>query len=139
MTSTAMPAQHEAVQRIGIIADGEAAEGRADTGHGRAEHDQRCLGEDEAEAPGGDDGVERAVIEMADDQYFHQRAHGGGDQRADEDGERQRHAGMGGGDGDIGAAHDEFAMRQIDHAHHAEDDGEAAGGQNQKGEGVAER
>ena len=40
-------------------------------------------------------------------------------------------------DGDIGAAHDELAMGEVDDAHHAEDDRQPARGQHQEGEGVA--
>src|SRR3954470_23531647 len=39
---------------------------------------------------------------------------------------------------DIGAAHDELAMGEIDHAHHAEDHRKPAGRQHQEREGVAE-
>ena len=41
-------------------------------------------------------------------------------------------------DGHVGAAHDEFAVRHVDDAHHAEHDREAGGGQNQEREDVGE-
>ena len=41
-------------------------------------------------------------------------------------------------DGDIGAAHDEFAMRHVDDAHHAEHDGKAGRRQDQKREDIRE-
>src|SRR5262249_2042382 len=42
-------------------------------------------------------------------------------------------------DADIGAEHEEFALRQVDHPHHAEDDGEAKADEDEDREGVAEQ
>ena len=42
-------------------------------------------------------------------------------------------------DADIGAEHDELALRQIDHPHHAEDDGEPEADEDEDREGVADQ
>jgi hypothetical protein len=57
---------------------------------------------------------------------------------AEQHGERQRHTALGRDDGDIRPAHDELAVREIDHAHHAEDHRETERREHQIGEVVAE-
>jgi hypothetical protein len=41
-------------------------------------------------------------------------------------------------DRDVGAAHDELTVRHVDHAHHAEHDGEARSGKDQEREDIRE-
>ena len=104
----------------------------------RAEEDQHALGRDQADAPGGDDRVDRPVVEPPDDQPLERHADEPGGERARGDGERQRQAGARGEDGGVGAAHDELAMREVDDAHHAEDHREPGRRDHQEREGVAE-
>ena len=59
--------QHQPVGGEGVVADLEAAGRRADAGPARAQRDQHALGHDQADAPGGQDRVERPIIEPVDD------------------------------------------------------------------------
>jgi hypothetical protein len=45
-------------------------------------------------------------------------------------------AGLGGGDGGVAAEHDELAMREVDHPHHAEHDRQSRADQREKGDHV---
>jgi len=124
-------------------------EGAAHPGRGRhfavARPEGRAhrLLDDERQAPGGEQGFERAAIQEADDAAF--------DHDADEarDDERRRHRddervfeqpriGHVGGarqfldhEGHIGADHHHLAMGHVDDAHDAERDGEPDGGEQQ--------
>jgi hypothetical protein len=130
--------QHEAVNGIGVLADLKAAERRADTCHRGAHHDQRALGRNQAQAPGRHDRVKRPVVEVPDHRDLNQRADQRGDDGAGHDRERKRQAGMGRRCRHIGSAHDEFAVGEIDHAHHAKDHREPTCRQHKERECVAE-
>ena len=108
------------------------------SGEARAEQDQRALRGDQADAPGGDDRVERAAVEVADDEALEQDADEAREQRAADDRQRQRRPELGDGHRHVGAGHDELAMGEIDDAHHAEDDRKPARAEHQKGACVAE-
>lgn len=94
--------------------------------------------QDEAKSPGCQQGFQRSAIEEADHAAFDQDTDRTGDQKGGRDRDDQAAAkhirNIGTEDllhaeGDIGADHNHFAMRHVDHAHHAEGDGEASGGE----------
>ena len=73
---------------------------------------------------------------MPHHQKFKQDADQTGGKGSASDAERQRQASPDGEDCDIGAAHDELAMGEVDDAHHAEDDRQPARRQDKEREGV---
>lgn len=93
---------------------------------------------DQADAPGRDDGVEGTAVEPP----HHESLDGNPDEArrrgAAQDGKRQREAGSCGRDGDVGPAHDQLAMGEVDDPHHAENHREARSAQHEEGECVAD-
>ena len=88
----------------------------------------------QAQTKGSEQGFQRATIKEANHPAFdgdaHQRGNqkggGYGNQQAPLDQIREEHLHAPGG---VGANHDEFAVRHVDHAHHAEGDGQADSGE----------
>ncbi len=124
--------QH-AVPRIDQIEERELpGEGLPDLARDGAELPQRVILQDERDAEGREDGVERIAaqeraqchdVDDGAEQRHHQRRR---DQRQPEI------AGRGHGQhADIGAQHEQFAMREIDHVHDAEDERQARGDERQ--------
>ena len=56
----------------------------------------------------------------------------------EKDRDPQADAGLGDDGAEIGAQHEEFALGEVDHAHHAENDGEPEADQNKQAEGNAD-
>jgi hypothetical protein len=130
--------EHEPIDREGKDAEGDRSTRDRDRRHERTESEQGALGEDEADAPCHDQGAEFAAVEMPHDQPFQhhtKKAHG---HRRKQHGKRQRHAPMHRDTCRIGAEHHEFAMRQVDDVHHAQDDNEPERRQEQEGSVGAE-
>ena len=117
--------------RVGDLQRAQHPLRQFDADFARAEHRAIGLLQDQAQAPGREQRIERALVEMADQRPFDQHAErAGGD-------ERQHHreeevAGEQAGQivleevrrhpGDVGAEDHELAMRHVDDAHLAEDD-----------------
>ncbi len=133
-----------------VVGDDEAADRLETAGHPigigdllvrRAEHRAHRLLQDQADAPGREQGFKRAAVEKADDAALERDA----DQAGNAKGDGQRNQNIGAEKsrrqhgaknflddiGGIGANHDHFAMRHVDDAEHAEADGEADGGEQQ--------
>jgi hypothetical protein len=103
-----------------------------------AEHRAHGLLQDQGEAPGGEQGLERAAVEAADDAALDQDADAARDQQGQRKGHQECVIEAGGPAraaellhdiGRVGAQHHHLAVRHVDHAHHPEGDGEADGGQ----------
>ena len=114
---------------------------RADLAVGRPEGGAHRLLQDQADAPGGEQRLERPAVEEADDAAL------------DGDADQRRRPGRPAGwrwpassrtgqgalgadqllhdEGGVGAEHHHLAVRHVDDAHHAEGDGEADGGEQQ--------
>ena len=85
------------------------------------------------DAEGGQQGFQRAFVEVADDQTLHRDACGEGDGEGERQGDQDRggvvrHVKLHDIAG-VGAHGDELAMGHVDHAHHAEGDRKADGGE----------
>ena len=107
---------------------------------GRPEDGPHRLLEDQRQAPGGEQRLQRPAVEEADDAAFDGDADGAGDEEGERNGdgerpvEQPRRAGADhllDDEGRVGAEHDHLAMGHVDDAHHAEGDGKADGGQQQ--------
>ena len=131
-----------------VVGDGDAAEIEGAAHPGRiadfaivgAERGAHRLLQDQRQAPGRQQRFQRPAIEEADDGALDHDADDAGDQEGERNRDRERiveqrriaradhllHH-----EGDIGAEHDHFAVRHVDHAHDAEGDGKADGGQQQ--------
>ena len=134
---SSVKAHHEdAVDRhfdgVGDLLGAEHPLRQLDADFARAENRAIGLLQDEAEAPGRQQRIQRALVEMADQPPFDQHAErAGGDEcehhREKEVSGKQRRQivleGAGGEPGDVGAEDHELAMGHVDDAHLAEDDG----------------
>ena len=140
--------QREAEDPQPVVGDGDLADferaahpgGIADLLVGRAEHGAHRLLQHQRQAPGRQQGFQRAAIEKADDAALDHDT----DRAGDDEGQRHRHDqriveqrgevaanGFLHHEGDIGPDHDHLAMGHVDDAHHPEGDGKANGGQQQ--------
>ena len=133
----------EAVPGDGHLAELERARHPrrvADLAVGRAEDRAHRLLQDQADAPGGEQRLERPAVEVAHDAALDGDADAAGDEEGERGGDQQRPVEEAGGvgadhllgdEGGVGAEHDQLAMRHVDDAHHPEGDGEADGGEQQ--------
>ncbi len=127
--------QRVAADRIG--ADAEAAQRRRHADRGVAGDRRDDAHQQQRQAPGGQHGVDHAAVEPADHQPLqHHTDQPHRHRRDDEHRQPEVEAQPVGGDGGVGAQHHEFAMRQVDHLHHAEDDGQAGRNDDQAGHRV---
>ena len=126
--------EREAAQLDGAAHPG----GRGDVHVGRAEERAHRLLKDQAEPPGGEQRLERAAIEEADQGLLDDDAEDAGDDEGGRNREQKapvRDGGEEGRDellddeGGVGADHHDLAVRHVDHAHHAEGDGQPSGGE----------
>ena len=127
-------AYHEqAVSARLIGADGDPRQWRWHTFGGIAEHHGQDADDEETQPPGRQHGFDHAPVKMPYDQTFDDGTndsdrdrwdHKNGDPDIDVMVHRHRSA--------IAAHHHEFAMGEIDDAHHAEDDSEADTDQRQR-------
>ena len=99
---------------------------------------QHRLRDDQAEAPGREQRIQRPLVEAPHDEVFDGHADQSRRHRGKRLGDRKRHAELHQSDRHIGAAHDELAVRHVDDAHHAEHDGKACRRKDQKREDVGE-
>ncbi|MGY3471518.1 hypothetical protein ACVW0I_008389 [Bradyrhizobium sp. LM6.11] len=74
-----------------------------------------------------------AMIEMADDDAFHEDAEQHHEQRARDDGENERFRVLVGDEAGIAADHEHRAMREVEHAERAVNDGQAGADQREQG------
>ncbi len=93
-------------------------------GFGAEQEDNKLL-ERNRQPPGCQNGIQRAVIYMADQGCLDQQAEKGNDQRREYDADKERQAHILRQHHDIGANHEQLAMGHIDHAHHAENNHQA--------------
>jgi hypothetical protein len=109
----------------------------------RAEHRPVDLLQDQAQAPGRQQRIQRAPVQVPYQNVFHQHAQqaGGAERQHDRQEEIQAEQGghvggeqLGRQVGDIGAQDHELAMRHVDDAHLAEDDGQPQRHQHEDGE-----
>ena len=120
--------EHEADRR-----DADEARRRRHRLRKAAEDEADRFHEDDAEAEGDEELIlGRAAVEVADDHALHHHADQHDEQRAGDDGGDER-ARIGVGDpAGVAAEHEHRAMREIQHAERAVDDGEARGDQRKK-------
>jgi hypothetical protein len=92
---------------------------------------------EQTESPSREHGVDHPAIKKADDGAFHNKSdQTDHDRRHDQHGKPDIDAVACGNDRRIAAEHQEFAMREVDHPHHAEDDRQSDADQRQAGDGV---
>src|SRR6185312_5330 len=104
---------------------------------GVAEDERDQADEQQAQAPGGEHGVDDAAVEEAHDEPLDDKPDDADhDRRHHQHGDIDVDAGLGAGDGRIAAEHDELAMGEIDHAHHAEDDRQPGADEREEGDHV---
>src|SRR5262249_46907789 len=105
----------------------------------RPEDELRYDLKNDADAPRGQQRLQRPVVDPSDDRSLDEQADQPDDDEGERNGEEQR---IGEGRADdvfaqqvaaIGADHDELAMRHVDDAADPEDDGETGGGDHQDG------
>ena len=108
----------------------------------RAEDHTRRLDQHQGEAPGGEQGFQRAAVEPADHRALEQHADGGRGEESDRHGGQQVPVEVVGkvaaeqalhGIGGIRADHQQLAVGHVDHAHHAVGDGQAQRREQQDG------
>ncbi len=115
--------QDQPIGRVDEVADGDAGvDRRGDAARGRAERQHDQLLQRDRQAPGGEDRVQSAPIDVAHQQDLDGEAGGADDDRRGNDGEPERRAGAGDGDRRVGAEHKQLAMGHVDDPHHAEHD-----------------
>ena len=131
-----------------VVGDGDVPEieraahpGRvADVLVGGTEGGAHRLLQDQRQAPGREQRLQRPAVEEADDAALDQDADEAGNDECERNGDGKRiveQRRIVGADhllhheGGVGAEHDHLAVRHVDDAHHAEGDGEADGGQQQ--------
>jgi hypothetical protein len=97
----------------------------------------------QGQAPGGQQGIQRTLVQLADHRQFHQPADGAGDEEGQDDGEEEVIGPEGRGvlfgqrgnhEGGVGADGEELAVGHVDHAHLAEDDRQPQSHQQQDAE-----
>ena len=116
-------------------------DGIADLAVGRPEDGAHRLLQDQRDAPGGQQRLQRPAVEEADDAALDERRRRrrrpGRRAAARSTSDQSNRPGAAVADhllddeGRVGAEHDHLAMRHVDDAHDAEGDGEADGGQQQ--------
>ncbi len=107
------------------MADRNEAERRGNADRGVAEDAGDQADQEQAQPPGGEHRVDHAAVEEADQRALDQHADRAHDQRGDhQHGDPDVDPLLRREDRGIAAEHQEFAMREVDDPHHAEDDGE---------------
>jgi hypothetical protein len=108
----------------------------------RAEDHARCLDQHQRQAPGGEQGFQRAAVEPANHRALEQHADRGSGEEGHRHGGQQVPVELVGeeaaeqalhGIGGIGADHQQFAVGHVDHAHHTVGNRQAQRGQQQDG------
>ncbi len=126
--------KYEAVPRVGCIAHPKRAKWSGDALNRWPGQNQHPLTQYQSYRPGGRHGVKQATIQPPDDQNFHAGAKDGHSNSGQQHRHGQGYPGSCRPSRDIGSEHHELAVRQIDDAHHPEDDGEPDRGEDEKGD-----
>ena len=129
---------HEAVDgepegaHLHVAERGGHALGLRPENRGDAAHQQQ------AQPPGGEQRVDDAAVEPLDDESLDDDAEEPDGERRQDEREPEIDPGMAAERAEVGAEHEELALRQVDHPHHPEDDREPEADQDEDREGKAD-